>query len=178
MAKLSARSKKLGDIKILLSRPSRQLEPLSFLGRVCTELPSAIHHRTHTLPVRTWLPTTLVRWALRCSRCLSLALREREGQGLSPQSSPKGNYETQEPGQRKKILDPTLLQDFHSANPSRPIPRGRGLVLLLSWQYPTTGMYPQQVGKSTNKSIQGIYKQISKGNPQTVIHWNKQTKSG
>ncbi len=70
--------------KILLPRPPVLLEPVPGLGRVRTELPSPTIYRTHSLPVRAWVPAPslpLVRQTIRGSIGKLLVSREREGLG-------------------------------------------------------------------------------------------------
>ncbi len=61
------------------------------MGRVCTKLPSSEHHRPHSLPMHTRLPTTTLPMDGRAfggSSCWLLVPGERESVGLSPHPPP------------------------------------------------------------------------------------------
>ncbi|KAK9976142.1 hypothetical protein ABG768_021348, partial [Culter alburnus] len=82
----------------LLSRPPGFLEPVLGLGRVRTELPPTTIYRTHSIPVRTLLPTPTVplgRGTLQRSCSRLLVPGEREGLGLSPPPTAASPAQTQ-----------------------------------------------------------------------------------
>ncbi len=68
------------------------MEPLPPLGRVCTELPPAEHHRPHAIPVHTLLPAP----ALSVESCRLLVPSERESVGLGSRSPSTCSAEAQD----------------------------------------------------------------------------------
>lgn len=104
VARLNAKNPGYREIPVVIL-PSRPTWQVSFpsLGRVCTEFPSAVHHRVNSLSVYSQLPASpvsLVRGTIWHPNCEPLV---SEGMGLSTHPPPACYMETQEPGQCTKI---------------------------------------------------------------------------
>ncbi len=103
----------------LLPRPPALLEPVHWLGRVRSEFPPAIIYWTHSLPVRTRVPTT--HDPLGCGGLL--VPREREGLGRSTPSPSTSSTQAQDDSRPLKVrcsIIPTWTEGL-AVNTGHPI---------------------------------------------------------